>query len=367
MNNHPCIMFRLVTLMAVFPLFLVAGLPEEARLRAASEALQQTPLSVPDLHVFSEYVRNGDNSPALRSRAMAAYAMALLLQGNTNNFVRAQQAHRTAYPEDAQLIPLTAAHYSIPCDACNGTGQREKSVCPQCLGRGSQFQLSPLVAQTYKERLGEIAAHCRENAEYAEKFKEATKVSRDDRQIELLQALTNSYPHRTDLAPAIALLDDALAKREARLRAAQEQEERRRIEREAAALKELAQGPDRPRAIRELRAYLAANPHVAPALELQAVLDELVAKEEQRQRLGKIGIGVAVLIGCLCLVSVIRFFSFPRRASPSGPLPGMDKIDKADFTDPLSLTAQDSLARVKRKTVRIPVEETGIKDTDKVD
>lgn len=367
MNNHPRIMFRLAALATFLPLLLVAKVPEETRLRAASEALLQTPLSVPNLHILSEYVRNSDNPPALRSRAMAAYAMALLLQGNTNNFVRAQQAHRAAYPDDAQLIPLTAEHYSVPCDACNGTGRREKAVCPQCFGRGSQFQLSPLVAQTYQKRLGEIVAQCRENAEYAEKFREATKTSHDDKQIELLQALTNSYPHRTDLAPAIALLDDALAKREVRLRAAQEQEERRRIEREAAALKVLAQGPDRPRAIRELRAYLAAHPNVAPALELQAVLDELVAKEERQQRLKKIGIGLAVLTGCLFLISVIRFFSFSRRTSSSGPLPGMDKIDKADFTDPLSLTAQDSLTRAKYKTARIPREEAGVEDEERAD
>ncbi|MBP8800306.1 MAG: hypothetical protein KBI41_02120, partial [Kiritimatiellae bacterium] len=93
MNNHPRIMFRLAALATFLPLLLVAKVPEEARLRAASEALLQTPLSVPNLHILSEYVRNSDNPPALRSRAMAAYAMALLLQGNTNNFVRAQQAH----------------------------------------------------------------------------------------------------------------------------------------------------------------------------------------------------------------------------------------------------------------------------------
>jgi len=362
MNNHPRIMFRLTALTTLLPLLLVAKLPEEARLLAASEVLQKTPLSVPELNVLSEYVRNSDNPPVLRSRAMAAYAMALLLQGNTNNFVRAQQAHRTAYPGDARLIPLTAEHYSVPCDACNGTGQREKTVCPQCFGRGSQFQLSPLVAQTYKERLGEIAAQCRENAEYAEKFREATKTSYDDRRIELLQALTNSYPHRTDLTPAIAMLNDALAKREARIRAAQEQEARQCIEREAKALKILARGSDRPRAIRELRAFLDAHPYAAPDLELQAVLDKLVAKEEQRQRLVKIGIGLAVLTGCLFLVSVIRFFSFPRRTSASVSLPGMDKIDKAEFTDPLSLTAQDSLARAKYKTARIPREKAGVED-----
>jgi hypothetical protein len=40
----------------------------------------------------------------------------------------------------------------------------------------------------------------------------------------------------------------------------------------------------------------------------------------------------------------------------------MDKIDKADFTDPLSLTAQDSLTRAKYKTARIPREEAGVED-----
>ncbi|MDD2348098.1 MAG: hypothetical protein PHS50_07545, partial [Kiritimatiellae bacterium] len=79
MNNHPRIMFRLAALATFLPLLLVAKVPEEARLRAASEALLQTQLSVPNLHILSEYVRNSDNPPALRSRAMEAYAMALLL------------------------------------------------------------------------------------------------------------------------------------------------------------------------------------------------------------------------------------------------------------------------------------------------
>ena len=100
-------------LAVVLPLVLAAGLPEEARLSAASEILQRTPLSAPDLRVLSEYVRNGDSSPVLRSRAMAAYAMALLLQGNTNSFIRAQQIHQATYPDDTQLIPLTSRHYSV--------------------------------------------------------------------------------------------------------------------------------------------------------------------------------------------------------------------------------------------------------------
>lgn len=42
----------------------------------------------------------------------------------------------------------------------------------------------------------------------------------------------------------------------------------------------------------------------------------------------------------------------------------MENMDKSRFTDPLSLTAQDSQARVKRKTARIPFEEVGMKDAE---
>lgn len=364
MSSHLCVTFRLVILKAVLPLLLAAGLPEEVRLLDASEVLQRTPLSTPDLRVLSEYVRNGESSPVLRSRAMAAYAIALLLQENTNSFIRAQQIHQTTYPDDARLIPITAKHYSVSCEVCRGSGRREKAVCPHCYGRGVLFQLSPFVAETYKERLREIVAHCRDNAGYAEKLQEAAKESRDEIQIELLQVLTNRYSHRTDLVPAISLLNDALEKRESRLRDAQAREALLRAERDAEALRALAQGPDRPRAIRELRAYLTVHPHASSALELQALLDELVVKEKQRKRLRRIGIGTGVLMGLLCLPPLIRFFSFRRRIPVSGSLPGMGNVDKSRFTDPLSLTAQDSQARVKRKTARIPFEEVGMEDAE---
>lgn len=42
----------------------------------------------------------------------------------------------------------------------------------------------------------------------------------------------------------------------------------------------------------------------------------------------------------------------------------MENMDKSRFTDPLSLTAQDSQARVKRKTARIPFEEVRMKDAE---
>ncbi|HRR35017.1 MAG TPA: hypothetical protein P5026_13015 [Kiritimatiellia bacterium] len=345
-------------LMVILPLLLAAGLPEEARLMNTCEVLQRTPLSATDLQILAEYARSDANSPALQSRAMAAYAIALLLQGDSNRFVRAQQIHQTTYPGDAQLIPITAKEYSVACDACGGTGQREKAVCPGCFGRGTLFQLSPVVAETYRERLREIVALCRENAEYAEKYQEAVKESRDEMRIDLLQTLTNRYAHRKDLAPAIALLNDALAKRDARLREEQAKEARQRAEREVEALKTLAQDPDRSRAIRELRAYLAAHPQASAALELQTLLDELVAKEKQRELLRQIGIGTGVLMGLLCLTPLARFCLFRRRVTVSGPLPGMEKIDKSRFTDPLSLTAQDSQARVKRNTARIPVDQS---------
>ena len=69
-------------------------------------------------------------------------------------------------------------------------------------------------------------------------------------------------------------------------------------------------------------------------------------------------------MGLLCLTPLVRFFLFRRRVPVSGPLPGMENMDKSRFTDPLSLTAQDSQARVKRKTARIPFEEVRMKDAE---
>lgn len=343
-----------LALLATTGVLAAAEPAEESRLLAACQTLRQVPLSAPDLRVLADFARTTEQAPDLRSRAMAAYAAAVLLQGNTNTFARAQQVHRTTFPDDAALLPLTAEQYTAACADCGGGGRRAGTACPACLGRGHIFKLSPLVRTRYTALLEDIAARCRDNADFAARFLEASRETRDDARIERLHALTNQFARRPDLAPALALLDDGLAKRAARQLAQEEREARQRAEREAAALRTLAEGPDRARAIRALRDHLAVHPNEPAALDLQALLEELVAKQERQRLLRNVWTALALLLGILAAVPVLRFLLVRQHVRKVGPLPGMDRIDKTAFTDPLSLTAEDSRARVKRKTARIP-------------
>ncbi len=344
-----------LALLAAAGMLAAAEPTEESRLLAACQTLLQVPLSAPDLRVLADFARAAEQAPDLRSRAMAAYAAAVLLQGNTNTFARAQQVHRTTFPDDAALLPFTAEQYTAACADCGGSGRRAGTACPVCLGRGHIFKLSPLVRTRYTALLDDIAARCRENADFDARFLEASRETRDDARIDRLHALTNQFARRPDLAPALALLDDALAKRAARQLAHEEREARQRAEREVAALRTLAEGPDRARAIRALRDHLAAHPDEPAALDVQALLEELVAKQERQRLLRNVWTALAVLLGILAAIPVLRFLLVRQHVRKVGPLPGMDRIDKAAFTDPLSLTAEDSRrARINRKTARVP-------------
>ncbi len=105
----------------------------EERLQQACVTLRQEPLSVPDLVVLTEISRFATNSPALRSRAMAAYALALLMQGNTNAFARAAQMQKTVFPELPPLLTITPEDYTATCDVCKGIGMKD-TPCPSCMG-----------------------------------------------------------------------------------------------------------------------------------------------------------------------------------------------------------------------------------------
>jgi len=372
--------------------------PVEARLQQACLTLQQTPLSAPDLQTLAEVSRSATNSPALRSRAMAAYALALLLQGNTNAFARAVQIQKTVVPDQPPLISLTAEDYtaacadclgkgekSTPCPlcmgsgkckACDGTGKKTAAdgassrcaackghgscgmcggqknlikACPTCKGAGRVIELKDTVRSAYTGLLTNMVALCQENVDFAEQFKKAGREGKADARIQLFQALTNRFSHRADLAPAQALLDEALGQREARLKELAEREAQERAQREVEALRQLDQATNIGGAIATLRAYLAAHPTSPAQLELQLLLDNLVDRQARQQLTRKIFIGCGVLLGVLLLILCLQPLLFRKSAAATGPLPGMDKINKADFTDPLSLTSQDSRNRDKPK------------------
>lgn len=375
----------------------------DARLQQACVALQQAPLRVGGLQVLAEAARATEIDPDFKGWAMEASALSLLMQGDTNMFERAVQMRRQALPDRPLLITVGPEDYTEPCKTCGATG--EKAVaCPSCMGTGTckacggtgkrvaadgvsarcpactragvcamcagaktldrpcpackgakrVFALGEAVRENYNAVLAAIIARCQENTAFAELSKQAERERDVDVRIGLLQSVTNRFERRTDLAPTLALLDEALAKRELRQKAKAEQEARERAERDVEALRNLAQTGETDRAAAALRAYLEAHPETVARQELEGLLGELTAKQQRRKLMRRVltatGAVAGGLLAVLCLQPLLR----RKVVAASGPLPGLEKMDKREFTDPLSLTAADSKARVKSKTARIP-------------
>ena len=375
----------------------------EASLQKACVTLQHTPLSMPDLQILADVSRSTTNHPALRRHAMAAYALSLLMQGNTNAFNRAVQIQKTAFPDQTPLITIGKADYTATCTdclgkaeksttcplcmgsgtckTCNGTGKKTASagkntrcpscarpgtcnrcngkknieiVCPTCHGSGQIFKLSESVRKNFRALLSGIEVICQERADYTERLKKAQLETDADTRIRLLQSLTNSFSHRPDLAQAHVLLGDAVAKRETRLKTIQEREARARSEREVAELHKRVATESPESAIAALRTYLAEHPNTPALIELQALLDGLTYKQERKQLTRKILLVLGTLVGILLLFLFVHPLLLRKRVQGIQPLPGMRNIDRNKFTDPLSLTARDSRNRVKNRTSRIP-------------
>jgi len=298
--------------------------PVEARLQEACETLQRTPLSAPDLQVLAEVSRFETNNPALRSRAMAAFGLSLLLQGNTNAFTRVAQIQKTAFPDLPPLFTLTEEDYTatcetclgkgkaeMPCPSCTGpntckvckgagktaagegfvpcevcrrkgtcrmcNGQKQKpTMCPTCRGFGKIVKPNDRVRKNYNDLLTNIVAMCQENvAAHSDKVKPA--------QTEMIGGTHVTPCEDVSRAPGASAQNDS--------------------------------------------ASLQKQP---------------TAKQAETPATQKLPMGVITLIGGLLLILTVRHFSKKKPAHGSNALPGMDKLNTEDFTDPLTLTALES-------------------------
>lgn len=309
----------------------------ESRLQQACISLQRTPQEAADLQTLLDASRHATLSPALRSRAIAAYSLTLLEQGNTNAFERALLTLRAKYPETVPLIKVSRNDFLATT-------------------KGSQQTLKPRAAirDNFNAIVAEIATLVQENARFDEQFSLASKETDTDKRIALLQNLLQTFPHRTDLFPAQALLEEAAkarATREAQLR---EQEARALEERELAELRKLRTSENLNASIATLNAYLNAHPSSPALLELQILRNELAVKKDRNATNRKILKGVLSLLGVLVLFAVLTRFLFRKKTKRLDPLPGMGKIDRTKFTDPLSLTAQHSRSRAQPKSDPLP-------------
>ncbi len=396
---------------ALLPLLLIAARAEireveapEARLIQACETLLKMPLSAPDLQMLANVSRDASANPEIRKRSMSAYALSLLLQGNTNSFMRAVKIQHSTFPDGQQpLIRVTENDYiaacgdcegkgikpatcpyclgSGKCRTCKGTGQVQSSAgasvkctacvtpgvcrmcagrkildkpCPACNGTGRVFKLGARVRENYNELLSDIIYKCRKNAEFAAMFNAAANERDPNLRISMLHSLTNRFQHRDEVAEALGLLDTAMASQAHQAAIRQERETRERHEREIIALRKFETAENIPNAISTLKTYLQDNPDTHAKLEIQLLIENLEARLARHRLTRRILTGLAILFSLLMLVMFIQPLLRRKPVSGTGTLPGMDKLKSDDFTDPLKLTAQESRDRAKSQTARIP-------------
>ena len=203
--------------------------------------------------------------------------------------------------------------------------------CPTCKGAGNTFKPNDAVRNNYNALLTNMVALCQGKGDVAKPLSEAQSDRGHDSQNKTSQAMTNRV---SDLA---------------------EPEAQNRSQREMEALRKLDQAENLGGAIATLRTYLDEHTGSPDQKELQHLLDGLIAKQERKQLTRKILMSCGVLIGVFLLIMILRPLRLRRPAATSGALPGMSRINKAAFVDPLTLTALDSRSRSKKETSEIPL------------
>jgi hypothetical protein len=399
-TNAAVLLARLSALTVLWAHTVLAQEFSEPRLLQACSALQLSPLSAGDLQTLAEASRVATNSPALRSRAMAAYSLALLLQLNTNAFERALTVMQSACPEALQQLKVsrsdcltmcleclgsgkqttlcptcmgagtckvcsgTGKAGQAPCSVCKGKGEcarclgkkRISTPCPACKGTSQILKPKESIRNNYNALLAEMVSICQENARYAEQFRVASKEADLVKRIALLRSLIAAFPHRSDLGAALSLMKQSInaqTTEESRLRAKEKREREDRDRIELQKFEEAKSTADLDKGIAALDSYLKAHPDCAAYLDFKLMEDQLIARRDRAILLRKILIGVLSLVGLLIALSVLSPLVLRKKANSLSPLPGMDKIDKSRFTDPLKLNAQASKSRVKTKTAEI--------------
>lgn len=377
-----------------------SALPLEARLLLACGTLQRSPLDVAALTTLSEAAREAVSMPEVRGRAMAAYALAHLMRGDTNSFAMAVRIHDAEYPGQGKLLTVTPGDCLTTCEECAGVGDKftpcpsctgpnscpvckgkgvvpagddlvpcksckYKPVCKMCEGQrkmlvrcatckgvGRVFKLSPRVQGNFESLVGDLAAHCREEVAFGEQLAKASGEKDLGLRIRLLQAATNQFAGRVNLARATGLFA-AAATEEQRGRAGGGAKPPPAqvaslpslpvdVPIEVALLDKFERAQDVGAAVDTLRGYLAEHPAAPGAGDVRKVLGRL-ERRQQRGLAGRMGAAGAavVVLGSVCLLS-LRRAKVRRHAHRTIALPGMGRIDTDAFTDPLSLTAQES-------------------------
>ena len=348
----------------------------EARLQQACVSLQRSPLATADLQTLIDVSHNVTNSPSLRGRAMAAYSLALLMQGNTNAFERAKQTLTSTFPEAAalitarrddafaicdacrgsgtQMMPCPACVGSGKCKACAGTGKKNSVACPACNGKGTcamcsgkskieavcptckgarqVFKPNERIRTNFNTLLTNIVVLCQENVRFNEQLSRASRETDTAKRVDLLKSLFQEFPNRTDLGLAKNLMEQAVNTQntQAELHLKKQQLEKSNLEVEALLkLRDADSLDDLNSAIATLSAYLNNHPGTPSKMELQTLLEELVAARNRKVLTRRMIFGLISLFGVLVLFTSLKPLFFKKKPDRFCPLPEMDIIDKS--------------------------------------
>lgn len=325
---------------------------------ALCATLQKTPWDVYAMQGMQVLMRNECEPTAVRSRAMALCALSLIKQGNTNQFMRAVQLLESTYPEGKGLVTVSVAEQYPVCSACAGKGRREVScpsckgstcprcngtrsmltACSDCMGTGKQFKLSPLVQDNYNRLLTEILAVCQETQRFEKQVSQALAEKDNDQRIVLFEAVLADFSKRTDLARAKKSLADAQTIREDARARKREREVREKEELDVERLRGLRQATSKNRvaAIQAIEGFLITHPKCFARSELDEIKNELISKENIRNRLISAGYWLGGICALFIVASFLKVVLTSKKGDSMRPLPGMDHIDKSKFTDPLA-------------------------------
>jgi excinuclease UvrABC ATPase subunit len=331
------------------------------------ETLQKKPWDALAMQKMQVLLRNEREPAALRSRAMALCALALIKQGNTNQFVRAVQLMESAYPEGKGLVTVSVAEQYVTCPVCSGKGKREVScpscrgstcprckgtrsmlsACSDCMGAGQQFKLSPSVQDNYNRLLTEILEASRENQRLDKQVSQVLAEKDNDKRIALFEAVLADFPKRTDLEHVQKNLAVAQTIRDVARAKTREQDVREKEELAVERLRGLRQVTSEKRvaAIQEIEGFLIKHPKCFARTELDEIKTELMSQENIRNRLISAGYWLGGIGALFVVVSFLKIMLTPRKDESIRPLPGMDHIDKSKFTDPLADERERTEAR----------------------
>lgn len=275
--------------------------------------------------LLGEAAHSAGKNPALQNCAMSAFGLSLLLNGKTNEYCRVAEFQKAKFNGTQPLLSIQDGDYLLDCTECDGNGKK-LTPCPACTGPNA----CPACKGTGKTKVGEGLVPCEDcrNRPPCTMCKDTKKVMavcpecRGAKKIfKVGDKIKSAY---------MSALSNMLALCAAEIASAPEGG--------------LAEGQTKPAdgLAESAGAATAAN---ADTTDVYAGEDHGASPSVPLSGTGGKMRYVLILAGvvavALLFVGLRRKTSKPRGST----LPGMQRLNPSEFTDPLKLTAQDSRDR----------------------